>query len=249
MTLIAAAFLMNAGCASEKSGSTGGNTVCISNCLGTNGGTTPTTPTNTNSYSSGSTVSLSTDISKLSGLFFNSIPNNPQNVQVNIDLTRTSDAIIISYQENGVTKEAAFGSNHPYASVSSSLSSGWFTHSGKPWWKGFFQDTYGAIVVVIDSTVNTGDGSPAQFVGGRIYYQNFNQYWPNNPFQGSQKMCWEITYGPYDCRTFLVGDSINMSSSQYPNNAGPIPSESGRYYQELGRFTGLSRVAAGLPDQ
>jgi hypothetical protein len=249
IAIAAAAFLMTTGCAMEKNTATntaaGTPTTVIP---------VPTPPTNTGtgtgtSYTSGSTVTLAATGSAMRQMFYNKLPSDPQNIKINIDLSRSSDSVIISYTFNGVAQEAAFGGKHPYnINVSGSKQSGWTTYNSKPVWKGFFQDQWGAIVVVIDQTINTGDGSPAAFVGGRVYFMNFNQYWPNNPFQGPEKMCWEISYGPYDCRTFLVGDTIDFSSSLNPQNAGPIQTEEGRYYQLLGSFTGLSRVDSGLPD-
>jgi hypothetical protein len=235
MTLIGLALLTNAGCAKEKSSTDSTGTT-----------TTTTTETTTSSSVASNTVALTTTASKLAALFYNSVPNSPTGITLTLDFSSSSESVIISYVENGVTKEAAFGTTHPYnSSVSGSLQ-GWVTHDGSPWWKGFFQDSYGAIVVVIDSTLSTGDGSISDLVGGRIYFQNFCRTLPCNPYQGSQKMCWDITAGPYDCRTFISGDSVALSSSKYPNNKGGDAVNS---YQLLGTFTGLSRSAASLPEE
>jgi hypothetical protein len=236
MALAVGLMAMNIGCAKEKSNSD----------TDTTGTTTTTTTTTESSSVSSNTVALKTTASKLAALFVNSVPNNPSGVTVTIDLSNSSESILISYYENGVTKEAAFGTVHPYNSSVSGTRQGWVTHDGSPWWKGFFQDAYGAIVIVIDSTISTGDGSPSDIVGGRIYFQNFCRTYPCNPYQGSQKMCWDITAGPYDCRTFISGDSVVLSSSKYPNNKGDNAANS---YQLLGTFTGLSRSAASIPEE
>lgn len=259
LTIIALALLMNAGCAKENSRSAPSPVVVVPQacvgvqCVDSNGDgipdapVNPTTTTPNTSYPSGSGVPLLTSTATLAKMFFNSLPNNPTNIRINIDLNRASDAVIISYIDNGRVFEAGFGGSHPYnASVSGTKQSGWATHNGQPVWKGFFQDNYGAIVVVIDSTLNTGDGTPAQFIGGRVYFINFPTGWPYAP-QGEMKMCWDITLGPYDCRTFLQNNTIVWGSSLNPQNAGPTVTEAGRGYQLLGSFTGMSRVAAGLP--
>jgi hypothetical protein len=245
--------ILTIGCAKETSRSlSAAGTTNLSSCqlcIDTNGDGIGDTPITTGTAtSSGSSVTLTASASQLRQMFINSMPSNPTNIQISLDLTSTSEAVIIRYTQNGIVHEAAFGGKHPYNTrVAGSMQSGWSTVNNQPVWKGFFQDRYGAIVVVIDSTINTGDGSPADFIGGRVYFQNFDQSPPNAPFQGSEAMCWEITTGPYDCRTFLAGNAIDFNSSLYPNNAGPIPTRYGHYYQELGRFTGLSRSAAGLP--
>jgi hypothetical protein len=121
---------------------------------------------------------------------------------------------------------------------------GWVNQGGKSVWKGFFQDRWGAIVLIIDKQISTGDGQPAKFVGGSVWFQNFNnQYYPNNPVQGPLAMCWEISRGPYDCRSFLVNNYVSMTSSYYPTTRGPDKTVN---YQMLGTFNGIAASAAGF---
>jgi hypothetical protein len=256
MTSIAAALLLNVGCAEEK-GSPAAQ-VPDSSCRGCGvpdpaiQGQLPPAPAGTGEdpastgYQSGSTVSLTLNggAATLAELFFNSIPNNPTNVRVNIDLRRNSESVIVSYFDSGRKVEAAFGTVHPTnPNVSNSMYNGWVNQDGKSVWKGFFQDQYGAIVLIIDRMLSTGDGSPAKFVGGSIWFQNFNQYYPNNPLQGPLKMCWEISLGPYDCRSFLIGNYVNMISSALPTTRGPDKQVS---YKKLGEFNGMARSEAGF---
>jgi len=120
-------------------------------------------------------------------------------------------------------------------------------HGSTPVWKGFFEDKYGAIVVVIDRTLSLGDGQAAQFIGGSIWFQNFPEVtYPYSPYasrQGILKTCWEITMGPYDCRTFLDDGKVRLTTSLYPNNRGPDALQN---YRKLGEFNGLSRASAGF---
>jgi hypothetical protein len=199
----------------------------------------------TTGYDSGSTaaLTLSGGTSTLAQMFYNSNPNNPTNVRVNINLQRQTDSVIISYVDGGRVVEAGVGVVHPYSGISRAQFNGWVNQNGKSVYKAFFQDSYGAVVLIIDKMLSQGDGQPGEFMGGSVWFQNFNRYYPNAPLQGNEKMCWEISMGPYDCRTFLVGDTVSMGSSQYPNNKGPNANSN---YVKLGDFSGISRKAAGL---
>lgn len=259
---ITAALLLTAGCASEKAaplpadpGTPGGTCRgCTAPTPTDTGGTVPDAPTGTGTnptqtgYDSGATATLEASTSMLAAMFYNSVPNNPTNIRINIDLNRTGEEVIISYMDNGQIHEAALGTVHPYnTSIRGSRYNGWTTNGSSPVWKGFFQDGYGAIVVVVDRYLGIGDGN-AQMLGGSVWFQNFPEArYPSTqyaPFQGSEKMCWEIVRGPYDCRTFLVNNAVTMNSSLYPNNIGPNAVQS---YRKLGEFNGIARGAAGFP--
>lgn len=206
-----------------------------------------------------SDCSASRKANALKGMFYNSIPNNPTNIQINIDNSRKTDIVVISYTDNGRVVEAGMGVQFPGGSRQNEQYNGWVTQtvgmaSPGPVYKGFYQDQYGAIVLVIDKLLSDGDGQPAKIMAGSVWYQNFMDGLPGesacqsgDPRYGTcyvnQKMCWEISYGPYDCRTFLVNDAVNLISSLYPNNRGPTRSKS---YVKLGNFSGISRAAAGL---
>lgn len=261
--LILAALVMTAaGCAQEKTvdpvtppvvDTSGGCRGCTpDNGTGTGIPDAPagtgvgTNPTETG-YDSGSTAQLNTSSSTLSQMFYNSGANSPTNIRINIDINRKGEEVIISYIDNGKIVEAALGSVHPYnTAVSNTRYNGWTTNGAAPVWKGFFQDQYGAVVLIIDKYLGTGDGN-AQILGGSIWFQNFPEArYPSSPYytyQGSQKMCWDITMGPYDCRSFLVGESVVMSSTLEPTNKGPNALQN---YRKLGDFTGINRTAAGL---
>lgn len=249
-TLIAAlALAMLAGCASQKSDT------AATSATASGGGETSTTlvpgaPTGTGTdptvtgYSYGSTASIVLNGSALSRLFYNSRPVSATNPRINIDLQSTGSAVTVSYVESGVLHQAVFGSINPTnSSVVDTSLNGWVSQNGGNVWKGFFQDSFGAIVLVIDKSVEQGDGTATSILGGSVWFQNFQQSNYQNPIQGPNKMCWQITAGPYDCRSFLVNNVINMTSSLYPTTRGPNKTS---YYEKLGDFGGIDRTAAGL---
>ena len=186
-------------------------------------------------------------MNNLRDFFFESTPNSPQNPRINIDTSRSSDSVIISYTDGGSDVRAYLGITHPKGTMEDRSLNGWFNVNGQMVWKGFFQDIKGAIVVVIDSALGNGDGGPPQYVGGSVWYQNFEQGYPYNSTymlgQGPNKMCWQIQMGNYDCRTFIIGDYVSQTSALYPNNRGPDKSLP---YQKLGTFTNLKRADANL---
>jgi hypothetical protein len=259
--MIAALVLATVGCASKKQSEPAASSLL--NCgssycetvLDTNGDGIPDAPTGTGTnpdqtgYAYGSTASISLNSSALGRLFYNSRPVNPTNVRINISMNSATEAIIISYVENGILHEAAFGTQHPdNPSIGNAKYNGWVTENGQQVWKGFFQDKYGAIVLIVDKYLSQGDGQAANILGGSVWFQNFNQTPYDNPIQGGLKMCWEITLGPYDCRSFLVNGtdknaSVVMTSSQYPTTRGHQKTVS---YERLGDFNGISRTASGF---
>lgn len=272
LILAAAVVAMNIGCAKEKSNdgapaAAAPVVACSRGECGLGGGGLPDAPggsggiggTGSAGYYSGATASLTIAGSALRQMFYNSYPNNPQNAQINLDISRKSDVVIISYIDNGKTVEAGMGVTFPGGSRQNEQYNGWVTQSvgmaaPTPVYKGMFQDVYGAVVLVIDKTLNLGDGTAAQYVGGSVWFQNFGDglYGESTCQSGdprfgtcysAQKMCWEITYGPYDCTTFRVGNTMVMNSTLYPTNQGETRTKS---YQKLGDFSGLSRAAAGL---
>ncbi len=235
-------LLFGVGCASERGGSIAdAGTICTdSSCA------YPVPPrsyeTDYGTYS-GSTTKLQAAGSALAKMFYNSNPNNPTDIRINIDLRREAESVIISYVENGRVYEAAFGVVHPYSGHKDKSYNKWYVQGGKAVWKGFFQDAYGAIVLVIDQNISQGDGRPPEVVGGSVWFQNFNRYYPSFWLQGPLKMCWEIQMGPYDCRSFLNNGRVSMTSTLYPENKGP---DAGMYYELLGTFSGIIASEAGL---
>lgn len=262
--ILTLAMLMNVGCAQEKKTEAEAlapvvDVDCTRGC--DPGGGIPGAPGGSGGgsdgqggYYSGATASL-TKVTNLGQMFFNSYPNSPQQIQVNVDMNRTKDSVIISYVDGGKVVEAAMGAQSPYSGKVNTRYNGWITEGSSRVYKGFFQDEYGAIVVIIDKVLNVGDGTASPFVGGSIWFQNFgdNPTYDNPYYRYWSQVsitCWEITYGPYDCRSFLVsggtGGTVSMTSSAEPTTRGETRTKS---YQKLGEFNGLSRALANLPAQ
>ena len=107
-------------------------------------------------------------------------------------------------------------------------------------WKGFFQDTGGAIVVVIDALISeNGDGaSPTAF--GTIWFKNFDRRVGQN--EQSPSACWKIRTGPYECRASMRTRTVESDSQSYiewyPDSG----------YQKLGEFSvNLSETGLNYP--
>ncbi len=254
--ILAVTALGLTGCGKKKSSAaaTAPPAVCSRDCdnpdaPGGGGGGGPT------EYGSDSETELDiTALSTFRQFFSVSQPYNPQNIRIGMAVGDEGSGgyggdVWISYDENGRTNSAVLSTYHPnYTGVSDSSKNVWFTWNGNQVWHGFFQDRYGAVVVVIDDALNLGDGSPAELIGGEVWFQNFEYYMGYGP-QGPLKMCWQINLGPYDCRTFIVGSGssayVDTYSALYPNNSDIGNTSNDRpLYKKLGEFYGMPRAAA-----
>lgn len=239
--------LIFSSCAKDSSSDASSTTATAAN---TTTATSPSVPGS--SSSSGATVSLSVGITALRGMFppTSKYPNavsNPQNIQMNISTANSGSGyagtVVVSFIDNGnggALRSANLSTNHPYYGTTSNASyNNWVTVGTQTVWHGFFQDAFGAVIVVIDNAIGLGDGSSST-VSGSVWFQNFG----GTGIQGTQKMCWQITIGPFDCRSFLTAidyDSLPVSSSSvYPQNAGPDRPA----YTKLGSFYGMNRSQA-----
>lgn len=169
--------------------------------------------------------------------------NSPKNIKLTVDLKdngslRFYGSIKISYEDNGQTWSGTFesgdGKNQSIKSLKDndemeSRFSYWFNKDGKTVFSGIYQDQLGAVVIVVDKTLDQGDGQGASYVSGSIYFKNFAQ---TMSVQSPYRKCWYIYDGPHDCRTATV----MSKSGLYPTT------DEG--YRKLGTFTGLSRVKA-----
>jgi hypothetical protein len=212
-------------------------------------GTTTNTGTNQFNGQPGAAVAFKADSFAILNTYVGSHPlNNPQNLAMNVDLRdigggRFAGTIQIGYSDNGTWYNGYFetgsGTNQvSYQNIDTGKSvaefNKWFTFEGKTVFHGFLQDRYGAVMLVIDRSLNLGDGGPSAYVGGSVYFKNFA---PTYATQSSEK-CWFIRVGPFDCRTFVIGDwtsgVIQTESALYPGNG----------YQRLGTFDGLDKARA-----
>lgn len=169
--------------------------------------------------------------------------NAPKDVKISVNLRdaggfRYYGSVKISYVDNGQTFQGVFevgsGTN---MSFDEGINNGaleakynyWFKNNNKVVFSGFFQDQFGSIVLVIDSSLDQGDGQGGGYVGGSVYFKNFAQ---SMATQSPYRKCWFIYDGPYDCRSTPV---ISKSSLEPTTDQG---------YRKLGTFSGLSKSRA-----
>lgn len=163
--------------------------------------------------------------------------NNPTDVKILVQLQhvgnlRYGGKVAVSYLDNNTRYqgwlESGLGSNASYDVGSRDNGkleaeyNYWFNYQGKTVYNGFFQDSIGAVVLVIDGTQNQGDGQGGGLVSGSLWYRNYVQ--SLSP-QSYLRKCWFIYLGPYDCRS----GTVIQKSSPYPSDG----------YKLLGTFTGL----------
>ncbi len=272
LSFLAASLLVSVGCAkkSEDSAASQPNT----------GASTPYTPRDADTdrgtdFVSGATAALTLDsMAALSAYAATHPVNNPQDVRISVKLKESasnqfSGEVFVSYYDNGQYYTGKFLTGEGQNPTGSTATSGtlypgwnhaaynnWFVQNGKAVLHGFFQDQYGAILLIADGALDMGDGSGSTELSGSIWFKNF----ANSSFQPTTQNipCWFITAGPYDCRTFLVsgnnGDGhINSTSALYPTQSlyytstsrNPyIPAEPARGWRRLGTFSGLNKAKA-----
>jgi len=243
LLLAAASFGVNLGCAKEKNGSAQSPAPPAAPFPAAPRGTDPG---GGNGSYSGSEVPLMVESrARLAEFFFQEPVNSPQNIRVGMDVAVEGNGyggeIWIKFEDNGAVREAVLGTYHPwYSGVSDAGQNQWFQYNSQTVFKGYFQDEYGAVIVVIDNTLNQGDGAPSEFIGGTVYFQNFQKTVWQNPLQGPARMCWQIERGPYDCRANLVAGAPSQwsPSGLYPVEASP---DWDTPYKRLGSFYNMLR--------
>jgi hypothetical protein len=121
--------------------------------------------------------------------------------------------------DNGTVKSNS--ENHKY----NLLSTDYPELNGNFGYHGFFEDRYGAIIVVIDAVNDAGDGEGPTGGNGSVWFKNHpREYAPLSPTS-----CWFVSLGPYDCRTWKSGNGVNTKQSIYPESN----------YTKLGNFVDL----------
>lgn len=196
---------------------------------------------NSSSYTTGATSPLSIVSSDEFNLFVASHPVVPENVLLNIDIkevpTRGTYAgtVKIHYTSNGQDYEASLSSGTDSWNGSDYfMYNSFFNYQGKKVFTGFFEDTYGAIVLVFDTTIDLGDGAGPSQLGGSIWYKNFTKSFSSYDAGSGWSVvlpCWFRSIGPYNCQ-----------SSTVMNKSGLNPTADG--YRKLGTFSNLSRMKA-----
>lgn len=242
IVLLAAFSLLGVGCGKSNSFDTN---VGTSNVYQTNNpGLIPVSPDGTGTTSSASTGSNTVDFVPVSIAEFNSYVamhplNNPTNFKISVDLHnagngRYAGTVKLSYVDSGYQYSGTFsagdGTNQDMyklrdAGLMEAEFNRWFIINNQYYFSAFFQDAYGAIVLVFDNYVNQGDAQGTGYVSGSVYYKNFAQSYAQ---QSPYRKCWYIYDGPYNCRASAVIDK----SSVYPGDG----------YRKLGTFSGLSKA-------
>lgn len=166
--------------------------------------------------------------------------NNPTDFKLTVDLQsagngRYAGVVKISYADTGYRYEGKFeagsGTNQDLyklkdAGLMEAEFNRWFIINNKYYFSAFFQDAYGAVVLVIDDYVNQGDAQGGGTMSGSVYYKNFAQSYAQ---QSPYRKCWYIYDGPYDCRA----SAVISKNTPYPGDG----------YRKLGTFSGLSKAA------
>ncbi|RYZ81207.1 MAG: hypothetical protein EOP06_23930 [Proteobacteria bacterium] len=196
------------------------------------------------SYAYGSTVKFVPDSVAVMSDYTKKNLYNPTNVQFNMNVIDVGGGhfggqVKISYEDQGVRKEGYFvagtGKNGSFPSNGNNQDVGLYQAQYNTWFNngayfsGYFQDSLGALVVVIDDVgASLGDGQGVTTVSGSVWYKNF----PGSRYlQQLERYCWFITIGPYQCLTSTVKD----------NKQTPYPQDG---YRRLGTFSGLSKAKA-----
>ncbi|WP_413584498.1 hypothetical protein [Bdellovibrio sp. HCB274] len=251
MILVTAVALMGVGCGNNKMVVAGSNQVVSSG--NNNTGTIPTSPDGSTGTDTGTgnTTTYSNE-AKFTPVSMNELNayvgtrplNDPQDIKLKVQLTqvgstgRYAGSVSLSYTDTGLRYTGTFstdsGKNASYSGLKDNNTleaeyNRWFTSGGKSVFTGFFQDQWGAVVLVIDNAVSQGDvsGGGGVIVTGSLYYKNFAQSYAQ---QSPYRKCWFIYDGPYNCR---AGAVINKSAV-YPGDG----------YKKLGTFSGISKTAA-----
>ncbi|MCB0421739.1 MAG: hypothetical protein KDD61_12135 [Bdellovibrionales bacterium] len=153
--------------------------------------------------------------------------NNPQDIKVNINLEKRGNGfggvVTITYTENGNRYEGYFTSGSEAHDNRYNI---FFTKQGKTVWHGFFEDYFGGMIVVIDDVIDLGDGDDQILAAGSVWFKNFGlTYAPHPPTH-----CWNVSLGPYDCRSWKSGEGVNTTAAINPTDG----------YVKLGTFENLN---------
>jgi hypothetical protein len=188
--------------------------------------------------------------------------NSPEDLQISVKLEdvgsgKFAGVVQISYYDNGQYYTGKFyaddrvvgdGLSHGHDGKHYAEYNRWFTWGGDEVFHGFFEDQLGAIMLIVNESVDEGDGSGFSKVNGEIWYRNFQT---TTALHGVIP-CWFIEAGPYECRTFLTNEeTLSTTSALYPNQSlyytqdnVNVPKVVGSGWSKLGEFTGLDKEKA-----
>lgn len=194
------------------------------------------------SYESGATAPFKIVSSAVFNSWVATHPVDPTNVYLNVNIKEVANhngayvgEVKIHYQHNNATDYEATLTSHTetYNNADYYMYNKFATIDGKSVFTGFFEDSIGAVVLVIDKSNDQGDGGGATQIGGSIWFKNFQKSFATYDAGSSWSIvlpCWFRTLGPYDCHS----DTVNDKSSVTPSNG----------YELLGTFNNLDRIKA-----
>lgn len=226
--LLLASLLVFAGCGKGGRGATGGTPATAGEgTRGTDTGGGQHTQVPLDQFEVGSTVDLHIkNVATMSDFVMRPL-NNPTKIQLNVNLEDWGDGafggtIRVAYEDEKKYKINEFRAGKDEFDVQHNV---WFEDDGDEVFHAFFEDEYGAVILVVDGTTDLGDGIQSGKLSGSIWYKNFQHSDAPNPsyeclpgFGCPDTRCWFIEIGPYECRSFLVNDEIRTTSMVYPNN-------------------------------
>ncbi len=245
LLLVTLAFV-GAGC--TKSSNSSPDAVVATTTLNPDGSTPATTPAGTTGVAGTNTVAFVPDsLWELSNYTGQGLVN-PTNISLQVNLANVGNnhmggQVMLTFTDNGVVHQGYFRAcftgnciNPNFASYGTARDVGvseanynyWYYIGSKKIFTGFFQDNYGAIILVIDNvgtTTNQGDGQGTTgTMSGQVWYRNFGPY--TGAVQSPYRTCWFIYDGPFACGS----DLVKYKTSPYPTDS----------YRKLGTFSGLS---------
>lgn len=246
LALLALVLVANGGCARYKkstAGTPGANQDLTQDrnteIPGTPGAVDPLDPS-AGIWSTGGTAVFVPESDAVFNDWVASHPVDPENLFINVALKKVSGkstytgAVKIRYKSGTSTYEANLKTHTgTYNGSDFYRYNYWFNSAGTQVFSGFLEDQVGAIVLVIDDTIDLGDGGGATQISGEVWYRNFTSSWASYYEGASWSVvlpCWFRSIGPYDCRSSAV---INKSSL-YPSDT----------YRRLGTFSNMNKLKA-----
>lgn len=170
--------------------------------------------------------------------------NNPTNAKVKISLPYKNGntyggSLSVSFQDSGYYVSSPFTTG---STAEDTQFNYWMTMSGKSVFRAFFEDQgrpfkkiSGGLVLVIDETNDLGDGATDPLASGSVWFLNFE----DSSASQTDKRCWFVVKGPYDCRAFLAGMGAHIYPEMRTLTTGYQPG-----YKKLGTFTNLNLLKA-----
>ncbi len=278
--LVASTMILSVGCASKKGDDPA---PAAAPAAAIPGPGTPTTPRDAAvtsrgaEFESGATAILTLESRDALVAYAATHPiNNPTDLRISVKLNEITPGanqyagrVLVSYNDNGQYYTGRFYTDtgkNPSGSFATSgtkypewnhaFYNNWFAWNGKAAFHGFYEDAYGALMIIADAYLDSGDGAGPREVSGSIWFKNFanTQYPRPNP----SLPCWYTDQAAFDCRTFLISGnngngSVSATSALFPTQSqyyttyaqNPyIPEEPARGWRKLGSFTGLNRLSA-----